>query len=62
MAILSRFASPDPAKKPVNGILVAVSVTDLQGEADEIAVLAKSLRERIDEVMGDWKCCCRCIC
>ena len=39
-------------KKPVNGILVAVSVTDLQGEADEIAVLAKSLRERIDEVMG----------
>lgn len=39
-------------KKPVNGILVAVSVTDLQGEADEIAALAKTLRERIDEVMG----------
>ncbi len=39
-------------RKPVNGILVAVSVTDLQGDADEIAALAKSLRERIDEVMG----------
>ena len=39
-------------RKPVNGILVAVSVTDLQGEADEIAALAKSLRERIDEVLG----------
>jgi type VI secretion system protein ImpL len=39
-------------KKPVNGILVAVSVTDLQGEVDEIAALAKTLRERIDEVMG----------
>ena len=39
-------------KRPVNGILVAVSVTDLQGETDEIAALAKTLRERIDEVMG----------
>ena len=39
-------------RKPVNGILVAVSVTDLQGDADGIAALAKSLRERIDEVMG----------
>jgi type VI secretion system protein ImpL len=38
--------------KPVNGILVAVSVTDLQGDADEIAALAKTLRERLDEVMG----------
>ena len=39
-------------KKPVNGILVAVSVTDLQGEPEETATLAKSLRERIDEVVG----------
>ena len=39
-------------KKPVNGILVAVSLTDLQGEPDEITALAKSLRERIDEVLG----------
>ncbi|HEX7599327.1 MAG TPA: type VI secretion system membrane subunit TssM, partial [Polyangia bacterium] len=38
-------------KKPVNGILLAVSVTDLQGDADDIVALAKSLRERIDEVM-----------
>ena len=40
-------------KKPVNGILVAVSLTDLQGEPDEITALAKSLRERIDEVRPD---------
>ncbi|MGA9657251.1 MAG: type VI secretion system membrane subunit TssM, partial [Polyangia bacterium] len=39
-------------RKPVNGILVAVSMTDLQGDADEIAALAKTLRERIDEMMG----------
>ena len=39
-------------RKPVNGILVAVSVTDLQGDAEEIAALAKTLRERVDEVMG----------
>ncbi len=39
-------------KKPVNGILVAVSLTDLQGEADEIAALSKALRERVDEVTG----------
>jgi len=39
-------------KKPVNGILVAVSLTDLQGEADEMAALSKALRERVDEVMG----------
>ena len=39
-------------KKPVNGILVGVSVTDLQGDDDEIAALAKTLRERLDQVMG----------
>ncbi len=39
-------------RKPVNGILVAVSLTDLQGEPDEIAALAKALRERVDEVIG----------
>jgi type VI secretion system protein ImpL len=39
-------------KKPVNGILVAVSVTDLQGDAEELATLSKALRERVDEVMG----------
>jgi len=31
-------------QKPVNGILVAVSLTDLQGEADEMAALSKALR------------------
>ena len=39
-------------QKPVNGILVALSVTDLQGDPDEMAAMGKSLRERIDEVMG----------
>jgi type VI secretion system protein ImpL len=39
-------------QKPINGILVAVSLMDLQGEADEIADLSKALRERVDEVMG----------
>ena len=31
-------------RKPVNGILVAVSLSDLQGEADETAALSKALR------------------
>jgi type VI secretion system protein ImpL len=39
-------------RKPVNGILVAVSVTELQGDADSIAALAESLRVRVDEVLG----------
>jgi type VI secretion system protein ImpL len=39
-------------KKPVNGILVAVSITELQGEADAIVALAESLRERVDEVLA----------
>ena len=51
LAFLSLLRQTRP-KKPVNGILVAVSVTDLQGDADEIAALAKTLRERLDEVMG----------
>ena len=39
-------------KKPINGILVAVSVSELQGEADGIAALGEALRERIDEVLA----------
>ncbi|MEA2698948.1 MAG: type secretion system protein ImpL, partial [Myxococcales bacterium] len=38
-------------KKPINGILLAVSATDLQKSADEIQELAGRLRERIDEVI-----------
>jgi type VI secretion system protein ImpL len=38
--------------KPINGILVAVSVTELQAGEDEIEPLARKLRERVDEVMG----------
>jgi type VI secretion system protein ImpL len=39
-------------QKPVNGILVAVSATELQGDSEDITSLARALRERIDEVMG----------
>lgn len=39
-------------RKPINGILVAVSATDLMGDGEDITALARTLRERIDEVMG----------
>lgn len=39
-------------KKPVNGILLAVSLLDLDGGEAEVAALAKALRERLDEVTG----------
>lgn len=40
-------------RKPVNGLLVAVSVGDLGGETEDgVVELAKRLRERIDEVMA----------
>jgi type VI secretion system protein ImpL len=39
-------------KKPVNGILLAVSLLDLEGGEDEMAALAKALRDRLDEVTG----------
>ncbi|HSN15221.1 MAG TPA: type VI secretion protein IcmF/TssM N-terminal domain-containing protein, partial [Anaeromyxobacteraceae bacterium] len=40
-------------KKPVNGLIVAVSVADLGGETEEgVVELAKRIRERMDEVMS----------
>ena len=39
-------------KKPVNGILLAVSLLDLEGGEEEISALAKALRDRLDEVTG----------
>jgi type VI secretion system protein ImpL len=39
-------------KKPINGILIAIGATDLTGDVDEIGELARTLRERIDEVTG----------
>jgi type VI secretion system protein ImpL len=39
-------------KKPINGILLAFSATDLQGTEEEIGELATNLRERIDEVIS----------
>ncbi len=38
-------------KKPINGILLAISATDLQGNEEQIGELATTLRERIDEVI-----------
>jgi type VI secretion system protein ImpL len=39
-------------KKPINGILLAVSLAELQGEPEEIEALSHKLRERIDEVVS----------
>jgi len=39
-------------KKAVNGILLAVSLLDLEGGEEEMSVLAKALRDRLDEVTG----------
>ncbi len=40
-------------KKPVNGLIVAVSVSDLAAEAEEAAAeLGQKMRERVDEVLS----------
>jgi type VI secretion system protein ImpL len=39
-------------KKPVNGILLAVSLLDLEGGEEEMSALSKALRDRLDEVTG----------
>jgi type VI secretion system protein ImpL len=39
-------------KKPINGILLAVGASDLTGTEEEIGDLARTLRERIDEVIA----------
>ena len=45
---LKRFRST----KPINGVLVAISIADLaQASEDQIETFAKTLRQRIDEVM-----------
>jgi type VI secretion system protein ImpL len=47
--LLKRFRS----KKPLNGVIVAVSVAELGGaSSDAIAELAKRIRDRIDETQG----------
>jgi type VI secretion system protein ImpL len=41
------------ARKPINGIMVAVSVTDIALATDEqLSALAEQIRERLDEVIG----------
>ena len=40
-------------KKPLNGVIVAVSIGELGGaREDEVAALARRIRDRIDEVQG----------
>src|SRR4051794_9555360 len=51
LAFLDLLKGTRPGK-PINGILVAVSVAELQSEEEDIAALARKLRERVDEVMG----------
>src|SRR6185369_85355 len=41
------------ARRPINGVLVAVNVAELGGATeDEVADLAKRIRDRVDEVMS----------
>jgi type VI secretion system protein ImpL len=40
------------SRKPINGILVAVSVKALQNSDEEITAMAGKLRQRVDEVIG----------
>jgi type VI secretion system protein ImpL len=48
LGMLKKFRS----KKPVNGVLVAISVTDLASSSEEqIEAIGRRLRTRIDEVM-----------
>lgn len=51
LAFLDLLRKTRPGK-PVNGILLAVSLLDLEGGEDEIAALSKALRDRLDEVTG----------
>ncbi len=51
LAFLSLLKQTRP-KKPINGILLAVPVTDLQKTEEEIGELARTLRERVDEVVA----------
>jgi type VI secretion system protein ImpL len=51
LAFLDLLGKTRP-KKPVNGILLAVSLLDLEGGEEEMAALAKALRDRLDEVTG----------
>jgi type VI secretion system protein ImpL len=40
-------------RRPINGLIVAVSVAELGGETEEgVVALAARIRERVDEVMG----------
>jgi type VI secretion system protein ImpL len=44
------------ARRPINGVLVAVNVAELGGASEEeVADLAKRIRDRVDEVMNHLK-------
>ncbi len=49
-------------KKPINGLMVAISIGDLSGTEEEAAARGKLLRERVDEVTPRRGCPCRCTC
>jgi type VI secretion system protein ImpL len=51
LAFLDLLRKTRPGK-PVNGILLAVSLLDLEGGEEEMSALAKALRDRLDEVTG----------
>ncbi|HEY4185055.1 MAG TPA: type VI secretion system membrane subunit TssM [Polyangia bacterium] len=51
LAFLDLLKKTRPGK-PINGIMLAIPVPDLQKSEEEIGDLARTLRERIDEVIG----------
>ena len=51
LAFLDLLKTTRP-KKPINGILLAIPVSDLQKSEDEIGELARTLRKRIDKIIG----------
>ncbi|MFN0062487.1 MAG: type VI secretion system membrane subunit TssM [Myxococcaceae bacterium] len=51
LAFLDSLVKHRP-KRPINGLLIAVSVSDLMGGDDAVQSLARRLRERVDEVMS----------
>ncbi len=50
--LLARFRP----RKPLNGLIVAVALSEVAGGSeDEVIALAKQLRDRVDEVLGQLK-------
>jgi type VI secretion system protein ImpL len=44
-------------RAPINGIIVTVSIGELMGNSPSFAInLAKSLRQRVQELTESWRC------